>query len=221
MLTAVHFPLHSAFAAFHKFCFVVFLFSFISAYFLISFVVSFLILGYLRLCYLIFTYLWIFQFPISDFLLYSIVIRKDVHSLFLHFPPSAGISVGLGWNHHHLPLPSYWILCSEVWKGNLNLSSFVVTLPFLLYGQVTKITFSATSVLPCWPFILSILNFTWWLVPGRLWSGRVDDKARDWGRCWKLKLFESGILYKWNMGMILKTEWSLRIMYSKDQSVIS
>ena len=57
VLTAVHFPLHSAFAAFHKFCFVVFLFSFISAYFLISFVVSFLILGYLRLCYLIFTYL--------------------------------------------------------------------------------------------------------------------------------------------------------------------
>lgn len=97
----------------------------------------------------------------------SLWLEKMFTHYFLYFPLSAGISVGLGWNHHHLPLSSYWILCPEVWKGNLSLSTVVVTVPLLLYGQVTKITFTLPLSYPL-GFSLFILNFTRWLVSSGL-----------------------------------------------------
>lgn len=126
-----------------------FLFSFISRYFLISLVISLWLTRCLRLYYFFPMYLWIFQFffcSISfhcDWKVISIL-------LFKYFLPSAGISVGLGWNHHHLPFPSHWILCPEIWQGNwiffcYNYSSNREKNHFLCHLCITLLVFN----LPC------------------------------------------------------------------------
>lgn len=122
-----------------------------------------------------------FQFSFYHWFLVSFHCRleKMFTHYFLYFPSSAGISVGLGWNHHHLPLPSYWILCPEVWKGNLSLSSFVTTVPLLLYGQVSQITFAATSVLPCWPFTFHLKLHLMACTRQATWSGiKLETRPR-------------------------------------------
>ena len=121
------------------------------------------------------------NFPVFLLLLISCLIPLRLKKMLTHFlkyfPHSAGISVGLRWNHHHLPLPSYWILCPEVWKGNLSLSSFVVTVPLL--------TMCAGNQNHCLCYLhLTLLTFHIKLHPmaytrQTTWSGRADDKGGD------------------------------------------
>lgn len=135
-----------------------------------------------------------------------------------YFPHSAGISVGLRWNHHYLPLPSYWILCPEVWKGNLSLSSFVTTVPLYVCRKPRSLSLLSPSYLLTFHFSRKT-SLGGLYIPGRRHGQaeliklgtrlRTSTESWSWWRVVTTKY-----------GTELKTEWSLRITCSKDWSVI-
>ena len=81
---AINFPLNIVFTLYHKFSSVVFLFSFILRYFLISLWFLLWPSGCLKVCYLIFTYLWVFLLSFCYWFLVSLHCNWKRYSEWFH-----------------------------------------------------------------------------------------------------------------------------------------